>query len=543
MKPFFATITQAGLEGLEDPFDYRRVLFINNLSLVSSGISFAVAILLFVEQLVPQLYVVFGAGTLFSLVVYFNYQRRYGLARAYFLLLSVVTISSAAIAAYGQGRFNEAENILIGFMAVSYLLYDSVLRKVGFWIIFTVLIGLKFIKQQYVGEPYELNFYISIQNTTILCLLMYLFIEAFKKTLLSAFVRLKEKDEVLYSMIDSVPLYIGLIDTDRRYRMVNINYERSFGMKRAQIIGSKVEDVLPINILDKHLPLIKNAINGESPEFLEYTKMPDGSAFYAAGKYIPVRNSRGAVVGVSVFVNDVTKLEVAKNELEEANSTKNKLFSIMAHDIRGPLDLFDGLLEMSADGALSREDFHKHQMQLREKLSDLRDTVNTLLDWARTQLDGVSIRPAATNINEIVQTNLDLYHELIEQKNIAVSMDLASNAKAWIDENHLKIGVRNMVHNALKFTSVDGFLHIRTRMEGDHVILSIKDSGMGMDEATIEAILNKQMQNSKRGTSGEGGTGLGMSLSMELLERNNCEVKILSTPGKGTEIIIKMIGS
>ena len=543
MKRLLAKINQAGLEGLTDPLDYRRVLFINNLSLISVAVSLAVTVLVAVEGLFPQFIITFCGAISFSIVIYFNSKRHYFYARASFLIVSVVVLSIASYVAFGQGRFNEVENILIGFMAVNYLLYDGRVRYVGFILIYVVLMCLKVMKNYYAGLPYDLNFYLTLQNISILCLIVFLFVDAFRKSLFRAFVRLKEKDEILYSMIDNVPLYIGLLDQNMRYKMVNINYEKSFGRKRDEIIGSHVKDILPENILNNHLPLIERTLEGETPEFLELTKMPDGSTFYAGGIYTPVKSKEGQIIGAAVFVNDVTKLEEARNKLKDANSTKDKLFSIIAHDIRGPLDLFEGLVNYSSSGDLSREEFLKHQKMIGEKLKDLKDTVSTLLEWARAQLGGVNTAPTEVLVENVVSENLELYKEIIAQKRISTHIDIHPDLKVFIDANHLKIAIRNIIHNSLKFTAPGGDIKIKSLLDDNNVILTIEDSGVGMDESKIESILNKELQSSEKGTAGESGTGLGLSFSLELLEKNNCDVTINSEVGVGTKtnILFRLI--
>ncbi|SNS99885.1 PAS domain S-box-containing protein [Ekhidna lutea] len=533
-------INHLGLTDLLDPLEYRRVLFVNNVTLASILVSFAVTILVIFEGLYPQFLVTSLGCVLFTIVLYLNHTKNYLAARTFFLLLSVNILVFASFVAFSQGRFNETENILIGFMAVCYLLYDGHLRHLGYILIYLVLIFLKFVKQYYLEAPYDLDFYLTIQNISILCLLLFLFADAFRVSLMKAFVRLKDKDELLYSMIDNVPLYIALVDNELRYRMVNFNYEKTFYMKREEIIGSRVEDVLPENILKTHLPMIKSAINGESPEFLEHTVLPDGSSFFAGGKYVPVRSDNGEIVGTTVFVNDVTKLETARNKLKNANATKDRLFSIIAHDIRGPLDLFEGLLNVSSDGTISREDFLIHQKKVGDKVSSLRDTVNTLLDWARTQLDGINANPSAVNVCNVIKTNTDLYGELISRKKINLKVDVPEEMEAWIDENHFKISIRNLIHNALKFTPNGGEISTSAEKCEDAISMTIKDTGIGMDPEKINSIMNKELQDSKGGTDGEMGTGLGLSLSLGLLEKNNCEVSIQSEPNSGTEINIKI---
>lgn len=538
MRSFLKKINHSGLEGLEDPLNYRRVLFINNLSLVSCIVALSVTVLVAFEGLFPQFLVTLCGGLLFLLVIYFNHLKLYLVARTYFLTLSAVLLIVASLVAFGQERFNETENILIGFMAVSYLLYDGRFRYIGFIMLYGVLIWLKFMKHHYIGAPYDLNFYLAIQNITILSILVFLFASSFRGSLMKAFLRLKDKDELMYSMIDNVPLFIALLDTEKRYKMVNINYEKSFNKKRGEIIGSRISEVLPPNILEVHEPMVDAALKGESPEFLEKTDMPDGTNFYAGGKYVPITSDDGEIVGVTVFVNDVTKLETAKNKLSTANKAKDRLFSIVAHDIRGPLDLFDTLLDFSLEANLSQEEFLAYQKKIKLKLEELRMTVNTLLEWARSQLDGINVRPKSTNVSDIFTANVELYRELITQKKIDFDVQIPQEINGWIDENHLKISIRNLIHNALKFTPSGGNIQALAENRGKYISVTLRDNGIGMNPEKIKSILSNELQESGSGTNGELGTGLGLSLTLGLLQKNNCKVKIESEVNKGTEICI-----
>ena len=189
---------------------------------------------------------------------------------------------------------------------------------------------------------------------------------------------------------------------------------------------------------------------------------------------------------------------------------------------------------------MNPQDFLKHQSKIKEKLFGLKDTVNTLLEWARTQLDGVNALPTSVDIKEIIESNLDLDKELVNQKKIDLRIDLNSKLTAWIDRNHLKIGIRNILHNALKFTPKEGEISIEGNVDGSDSVLVIKDSGIGMNEDQIHSILSKEVQVSSSGTAGELGTGLGLSLSLELLEKNHCKVEIQSQKGLGTTIKIRI---
>ncbi|MEP1034770.1 HAMP domain-containing sensor histidine kinase [Ekhidna sp.] len=540
MKIPFSKLAYVGTEKLGDPLSFQRVFFINILSLLGVTISLIDSVLLFFENLYLQSGVTFTCFLLYTLILFLNKKGRYQIAGGLFLLFSLLALLMVTVVAYEEGRFNETENVIIALMTVSYLLLQDRLKVIGYWFGFVILIGFKFLKQQYLGGTLDFTFWLTLQNISILCLILFFTIDAFRKSLMKAMFNLQEKDEVLYSMIDNVPLFIGLIDKDLRYKMVNVNYEKAFGIKREDIIGSHLKDVLAPNLLEMQLPLAEKALGGEIQEFLELAEMPDGSSFYAGGKYIPITSDQGEVVGAAVFVNDVTKLESAKKKLEEANKTKDRLFSIVSHDIRGPLDLFEGLLNVSSDGTISQTDFLKHQESVRRKLGGLKETVNTLLDWARTQLDGINANPSLVNVGKIVSSNSILYEDLIKRKNIQLKVEVPEGLEVWIDENHFKIATRNMIHNALKFTPEGGQVTTSVVKVEDHISMKIKDNGVGMDLDKIHSIMKKELQNSRSGTSGEMGTGLGLSLSLALLEKNNCDVEINSAPNRGTEIKISI---
>ncbi|MEP5104115.1 MAG: HAMP domain-containing sensor histidine kinase, partial [Ekhidna sp.] len=137
-------------------------------------------------------------------------------------------------------------------------------------------------------------------------------------------------------------------------------------------------------------------------------------------------------------------------------------------------------------------------------------------------------------------SNSILYEDLIKRKNIQLKVEVPEGLEVWIDENHFKIATRNMIHNALKFTPEGGQVTTSVVKVEDHISMKIKDNGVGMDLDKIHSIMKKELQNSRSGTSGEMGTGLGLSLSLALLEKNNCDVEINSAPNRGTEIKISI---
>lgn len=540
IKTIARRIIRVGLKDLNNPLEYRRVLLINSLSFFSILICWLTTFLLLLQDRYPTYAITFIGGALFASILALNHYGYYRPARNIYLALSLSIVYSTTLIAFFQGRDNEVENILIGFMASSFFFYDGKKRGVIYILFLAALISLKFLRNKIIGIPYDFNFILNIQITLTLSLIIYLFSSAIRGSLMMAFEKMRKQDEVLYAMIDNVPIFIGFLDSEGRYRMMNKEYERYFGISRDKFIGLKAIDVLPEKVYEKQRPYLEKALRGESQEFLHDLEMPNGEKVTATGKYVPLKNKNGEVTAVSVYLNDVTKLEKAKEELRRANKTKDQLFSIIAHDIRSPLNLFESVLAFAKDKTLTHEQFLDYQEVVKEKLDALRKTLDTLLDWAKSQLEGIHAAPTLVPLRRILDEDLKLFEPLVQQKSIDFSINIPENEKVWIDENHLKVIIRNLVHNALKFTPQGGSIALESKAYEQYVALSIRDSGRGMSRERISSILNKELQKSETGTLGEGGNGLGLSLSLTLLEKNDCEVNIHSELEKGTRFEIRI---
>ncbi|MEM9824916.1 MAG: HAMP domain-containing sensor histidine kinase [Bacteroidota bacterium] len=216
------------------------------------------------------------------------------------------------------------------------------------------------------------------------------------------------------------------------------------------------------------------------------------------------------------------------------------MFSILAHDIKSPLNLFQGLLNMSEEKTLSEKEFLEYQQILKSRLKTLTCTVNELLTWSRLQLEGFTTEPVAVNIYKVAKETINLYKALIEKKKIQLDLICNENIEVMIDENHFKMAFRNLLHNALKYSNSDGTVKIHAQKLGDRCELLIADSGVGMDGATLIAVRNKEIQKSAAGTNHEIGTGIGLSLALGLLEKNECKIELMSEVNQGTTFKISL---
>lgn len=231
-----------------------------------------------------------------------------------------------------------------------------------------------------------------------------------------------------------------------------------------------------------------------------------------------------------------SQLVQSEKELLRANNTKDKFFSIIAHDLRSPFSAFLGFAEILALelDTMSKEDaqeiVEKNHLLAREVFA----LIENLLDWARIQLKGIRINPVTLDVADEIHKVSRLSKPGLIAKNIDLVLDLQPDISVFIDKNMFHTIIRNILSNALKFTPSGGIIKCRAYVQNGKAICEISDTGLGMDSKTIEKILNNKEHFSTRGTDNEKGTGLGLLLVKEFIELNKGTLSISSKEGEGT---------
>lgn len=227
-------------------------------------------------------------------------------------------------------------------------------------------------------------------------------------------------------------------------------------------------------------------------------------------------------------------LEENQSYLNELNQTKNKLFSIIGHDLRGPISAFQGLLKLFREGDMNKEEFLNFLPKLKVDIDTISFTLNNLLSWGQSQMNGSVTNPMVTHLDTIVKENIALLTEIAELKSITLINNVEPNCHIWSDPNQIDIIIRNLLSNALKFTPSHGQIIIGAIQKLKHCEIYVKDNGLGMNEETLGKIFNKYSNHTTYGTNDEKGTGLGLSLCVEMVEKNQGRIWANSVLGKGS---------
>ena len=219
--------------------------------------------------------------------------------------------------------------------------------------------------------------------------------------------------------------------------------------------------------------------------------------------------------------------------LLDSNKSKDRMFSIIAHDLRAPLASVQGLLQPDVIQSMSKEDYLKYAQTVSEKVDTLQDTMNGLLEWAKSQLDSLTVNPEKVFVQKEIQKIGELFSSAVDAKNIDWKLQVEDLA-VFADRNHFIVIIRNIIHNAIKFSTNGGHILITSAKKGNEICLAVEDAGEGMDDETRERILKGQLNESTFGTAGESGSGIGLSFCHELLKKNHGRLEIESANPTGT---------
>jgi signal transduction histidine kinase len=234
-----------------------------------------------------------------------------------------------------------------------------------------------------------------------------------------------------------------------------------------------------------------------------------------------------------ILMEHQAEIEARSKELEELNKVKDKFFSIISHDLRSPMNALAGILELSEKGAIAPEEFPKITKELRTQFNHTRTLINNLLDWALLQMDKLKIVEERIDLHQMAEENFRLLSSMHLKKMNLVNA-IPEGQLALADKNMANLIFRNLILNAIKFTEEGGNISIRSSAQGALLRISVEDNGVGIRPEVQKIIFEKTSGYSTRGTANEKGTGLGLILCKEFVERNGGSIWVESEVGKGT---------
>jgi signal transduction histidine kinase len=227
------------------------------------------------------------------------------------------------------------------------------------------------------------------------------------------------------------------------------------------------------------------------------------------------------------------EIEEKSREMEGLLSMKDKFLSIISHDLRSPINSLLGTIDMLNKGHLSEEESRGLMTSLKNRLTNTRKLLDNLLDWALVQMDEIHIKLKELDLHDIVQENIDFFHETNE-KHIIFFNKVPRDTYVLADPNMLELILRNLIVNSIKFTQAGGFIEIDVEQHSDYITVCISDNGIGMTQDQAEKLFDTTQLYSTPGTQNEQGTGLGLKLCKEFIERMEGSIWVESEKDEGS---------
>jgi two-component system sensor histidine kinase/response regulator len=237
------------------------------------------------------------------------------------------------------------------------------------------------------------------------------------------------------------------------------------------------------------------------------------------------------------YFREKRKVELRELALIDLNASKNKLFSIIAHDLRAPLASIQNYLELLKQVYLTDEEKEYIQINLLNSTKHTSEMLTNILSWTKAQMDGVTLNFVRFNLGDVLQNTVQVQLNIANEKGIELTYPLATDLQLFADQDMLQVVVRNLINNAIKFTPAGGKIVISYEERDGGCLITIRDTGIGIDTVKHPDIFSLKNQ-STTGTNNEKGVGLGLVLAKNYVEQQNGKIWFESEPGNGTTFFL-----
>jgi PAS domain S-box-containing protein len=325
-------------------------------------------------------------------------------------------------------------------------------------------------------------------------------------------------------------------------------WQRIMHPEERERIDREVQDIFNSNIVSYEIKFRLRHKNGSYIPVLSkgYIKRAqDGSILRVSGSNMDLSEQKlteerlqSLVINISETNKELFRqneeIQIQSAELEALNQSKDKLFSIIAHDIRSPVTSLVSTLNSIKDEALTIQDLQDCLPDLTKNTNDILELIDSLLGWARTQLGGAKVYPRIFPLNRVIESEIDFFTARAKEKKISLSKSDFGEINVFADKDMISLVLRNLISNAVKFCKANDSIEIRVSRLNDKAEVEVSDTGKGISKEMLSKLFSNGVV-STGGTSGEIGTGLGLMLSKEFVQKNSGTFRVQSEFGKGSQ--------
>ncbi|MFA6598267.1 MAG: transporter substrate-binding domain-containing protein [Ignavibacteriaceae bacterium] len=361
--------------------------------------------------------------------------------------------------------------------------------------------------------------------------------------------KLQESEEHFRAIFEQAAVGVALLNTETgQFIRINQKYCDFVGYTMQEMLQKTLMDITYDEDIKTNLEKNRLLIEKNEREYsLEKRYVhKDGTIIWGSLTISPLWKSgeKPETYFHIAIVEDITERKQSEliisqqnKQLHEVNATKDKFFSIIAHDLRSPFQGFLGMTKMMAEnsGEFSTEESSKLSKEMNQSAENLFKLLQNLLEWARIQNGTMDFTPGDFVLKEIVDDNLEAIKQSAKQKGITITNEVTEELMVFVDERMLRSILSNLISNAVKFTRRGGEVTLKAKTVPNNLVeISVADTGIGLSESTLNKLFKIDEKVGRKGTDGEPSTGLGLLLCKEFVEKHGGKIWAESEKEKGS---------
>ncbi len=344
----------------------------------------------------------------------------------------------------------------------------------------------------------------------------------------------------LKKMVDSTCAVVVVTDIDGNIEYVNPRFCQETGYSRKEVLGQNPRILKSgIQSADFYKELWGTISAGKDWIGQFHNKKKNGDIFWELASISPVFSDEGEITHYISIKEDITYLMDFQAQLQSMNETKEKIISIIAHDLNTPIISLLSFLNILQEDIFTQapEEIDKMLNEVKASVNATVDLVERILDWARNQGGNISLIREDVDFLELVMNTFNALSIAAAQKNIKLEYDSEQFCIVKSDKFMMETILRNLVNNAVKFSGFNGVVKVKVEKGKNEWIFSVIDFGVGITAEKAEEIFNGDRRISTRGTNNKKGAGLGLLLCREFVSRHNGTIS--AAPGKEGGTVVK----
>jgi len=374
--------------------------------------------------------------------------------------------------------------------------------------------------------------------------------------------KIKETNIFLNTLLDTLPIPIFYKNTNGKYEGGNLAFYNFLGKKPNEVIGKSADQFVANN---EHATIYQHKDSelfaGKKKQVYESVvvnsfgvcrdvifhkaiyKNGHGEIAGLVGAFIDITESKQTTSELKLLKENLEDIvEKRTRQLQEANATKDKFFSIIAHDLKSPFNVIQGFLSLIYEeyddfSTLEIKDFIKKTLDASINTFSL---LENLLEWSRSQQGNIEFDPATIDLCSLCEEIIDLNLENAGNKSIGIVNQIDTFCKVFADANMVKTILRNLLTNAIKFSISQSTIFISAKKSDKNVVVCVRDQGTGIEKSDVAKLFNIKEKFQRPGTQKEKGTGLGLILCKEFIEKNGGKIWVESEKGKGSSFYFSL---